>query len=206
MDNKTKITIASSALIAFLVLAYFYLLKNQSNQIHIEDENEEGEMFRINSLIDGNESFTNEMKKKTKHLISKFTHINPDIAQKLVESIQLFQIKPSNAVEDMVVIIENLLDKLYSKNTEFKKWVSSTKDTRNNNEGRLRYCWKIDKYINQEDYHFYMGAISIRNREDHELNVDLDELTNFSGLASGIDAITKIGSIVYPDSSLSNPA
>jgi hypothetical protein len=93
-----------------------------------------------------------------------------------------------NAIEDLAVIMENLLDDYYKKDNAFLSWL---KNRRADLHNLLTYC-KQDKKISDVELQFFLGVKTIRNKEDHTLNQKLDDYLNATGLIVGIGAMSRL--------------
>ena len=93
-------------------------------------------------------------------------------------------------------IIEHLLKVHYQHDSNFQEWLKKEKkklDLHN----LLTFC-NIEKKISEIEYRFYIAVKAIRNKEDHEIDLKLDDYINASGLITAIGGIMKIARMVYP--------
>ena len=124
-------------------------------------------------------------------MAKQFEAIEPNVTIKIAKAIQLIDINQTeNAIEDLAVIMENLLQDYYKKDNGFMSWL---KNRRADLHHLLTYC-KEDKKISDVELQFFLGVKTIRNKEDHTLNQKLDAYLNATGLLVGIGAIVKIAS------------
>ncbi len=197
--NKKDLTITLTvlAVIALFIAVYFYMEDNEK-----EKRIKELEEDRLNLILDSlkrNDNLSAEIKKQIKKLIDDYQSIDKDVSQELTEALQLFQIgQVENAIEDLVKIIGHLLEKYYKDNRDFVKWMKS----RNKNpkmpdvHDLLTYCYEIEKKLNEIEYRFFIAIKTIRNKEDHQVNLKLDNYLNVSGILTAIGAIIKVQKII----------
>ena len=126
-------------------------------------------------------------------LAKQFEGIEPDVTIKIAKAIQLIEINQTeNAIEDLAVIMENLLQDYYKADNSFLAWIKKM-NKKIDLHHLLTYC-KVDQKINDVELQFFLGVKTIRNKEDHTLNQKLDSYLNATGLIVGIGAIVKIAS------------
>lgn len=166
---------------------------NQSLQIE-KQKRKEAEQANVRLIMDSirrQKGFTDAVKYELDLLAKQFEVIEPDITVKISKAIQLIEINQTeNAIEDLAVVMENLLNDYYQKDNGF---VTFLKNRRADLHHLLTYCNK-DKKISDVELQFFLGVKTIRNKEDHTLNQQLDAYLNASGLIVGIGAIVKIAS------------
>ena len=193
--NILIIGIAATAVIAIMVAVYLYF-ENEKNKQKIS-ELEEDKLKLILDSLKRNSNLSDEIKKQLEKLISGFSDIDEKVSNELAQALQLFQIgQIENAIEDLVKIIEHLLTVHYKENISFKKWLKEQKkkfDLHN----LLAFCKQEDK-ITDIEFQFFIAIKTIRNKEDHTLDLKLEDYLNASGLITAIGGIFKIASIVYP--------
>ena len=178
---------------AIIIMAYLYF-ENQK----IKKEKRELEADNLKLIYDSinkNPNFSDEVKHQLEKLVVKFKTINPKISNEIAQALQLIQIgQIENAIEDLAKIIENLLKEHYKEDNNFKTWLGKKKA---DFQSRLEFC-KHEKKINKVEFSFFVAVKTIRNEEDHELDVNLPNYLNASGLIIGIGGIIKVASLVYP--------
>lgn len=200
--NTLIIGLAVVAVIGIVVAVYMYF-KNEKNKEKIV-ELEEDKLKLILDSLKQNPNLSGEIKQQLEKLINGFTDIDEKVSNELAQALQLFQIgQVENAIEDLVKIIEHLLTVHYTDNNGFKTWLKEQKkkfDLHN----LLTFC-KQEKKITEIEFSFFVAIKTIRNKEDHTLDLRLDEYLNASGLIAAIGGIFKIASIVYPKNQLTGP-
>ena len=170
--------------------------ENEKEKKELESDN----LKLIYDSINRNPDFSEEVKRQLENLVKRFEHVNYKISNELVQALQLLQIgHVENAIEDLSKIVENLLKYHYLNNVDFKEWVKNTKGINHDFNGYLTYCYQRDKKITKIEYDFLKATKSIRNAEDHDLDVNLSSWLNASGIAAAIDGIIKISAFVYPE-------
>jgi hypothetical protein len=193
--NALMIGVAGIALVAILVAVYLYLENEKDKQKIVELE--EDKLKLILDSLKRNPDFSEEIKQQLEKLINEFSNIDENVSNELVQALQLFQIgQTENAIEDLVKIIEHLLTVHYKENKGFNFWLKEQKkkfDLHN----LLTFC-KQEEKITEIEFQFFVAIKTIRNKEDHTLNLKLDNYLNASGLITAIGGIFKIASIVYP--------
>lgn len=195
MKSEGKWIVGFVVVAAIVVAVYFYtenkkLLKRNKK---VEEDN----LKLILESISKTHDVSDEAKKQLKEMIPKFEKVNKKISNEIAQSLQLIQIgQVENAIEDLVKIIENLLTEHYKDDKSFLSWLGKRK---NNTHLKLEYC-KIEGKINKVEHDFFVAVKSIRNEEDHELDVNLEKYINDSGLIAAVGGIMKIASLVYPES------
>ncbi len=195
--RELTITLTGIGVIALFIAVYFYMEDNEKKK-RIK-ELEEDRLKLILDSLKRNDDLSAEIKRQIKKLINDYQTIDKDVAQELTEALQLFQIgQVENAIEDLVKIIGHLLEKYYKDNEDFRKWMKS----KNKNPKKpdvhdlLTYCHEIEKEIDEIEYRFFIAIKTIRNKEDHQVNLKLDDYLNVSGILTAIGAITKIQTII----------
>ena len=141
--------------------------------------------FRLNQLnmelrntVDKKENLPDEIKEDLKRLISDFDKLDKNIAEELISISSLIQIneKPK-ALFTLSKVIENLLKKRFNKIKPFVKLIDIA---------------RTENVLSIEECHFANGIRSLRNKEGHELNVQVDEYLTTSSLMIGIGIISKL--------------
>lgn len=154
----------------------------------------EAEQANVRLIMDSirkQKGFTDAVKHELDLLAKQFEAIEPEVTAKIAKAIQLIEINQTeNAIEDLAVVMENLLEDYYKKDSGF---VTFLKNRRADLHHFLTYCNK-DKKISDVELQFFLGVKTIRNKEDHTLNQKLDAYLNATGLIVGIGAIVKIAS------------
>ncbi len=193
--NILIIGIAATAVIAIIIAVYLYF-EDEKNKQKIS-ELEEDKLKLILDSLKRNPNLTDEIKNQLEKLISNFSEIDEKVSNELAQALQLFQIgQIENAIEDLVKIIEHLLTVYYKENIGFEKWLKEQKkkfDLHN----LLTFCKYEDK-ITDIEFQFFIAIKTIRNKEDHTVDLKLDSYLNASGLITAIGGIFKIATIVYP--------
>ncbi len=189
--NKSTIIILVVLVCVFLGAGLYFTNEKLKEERQKRKEAEQANVRLIMDSIRKQKGFSEVVKDELKQLGQQFEAIEPDVTAKIVKAIQLIEINQTeNAIEDLAVIMENLLNDYYSKDNAFKAWL---KNRRADLHNLLAYC-KEDKKINDVELQFFLGVKTIRNKEDHTLNLKLDEYLNATGLIVGIGAIVKIAS------------
>lgn len=154
----------------------------------------EAEQANVRLIMDSirmQKGFTDAVKHELDVLAKQFETLEPNVTVKIAKAIQLIEINQTeNAIEDLAVIMENLLEDYYKKDNGF---IAFLKNRRADLHSLLTYCNK-DKKISDVELQFFLGVKTIRNKEDHTLNLKLDDYLNATGLIVGIGAIVKIAS------------
>ena len=188
--------VATVAVIAILIAAYLYFENNEKNQ-KIKAL-EEDKLKLILDSLKNNPTLSDEVKLQLEKLIASFKNIDEKVSNELAQALQLFQIgQTENAIEDLVKIIEHLLVVHYKEHRDCKAWLKQNKkkfDLHN----LLTFC-RHEQKISDIEFQFYIAIKTIRNKEDHTLDLTLDDYINASGLITAIGGIIKIASIVYPN-------
>lgn len=189
--NKSTIIILVVLVCVFLGAGLYFTNEKLKEERQKRKEAEQANVRLIMDSIRKQKGFSEVVKDELKQLGQQFEAIEPDVTAKIAKAIQLIEINQTeNAIEDLAVIMENLLNDYYSKDNAFKAWL---KNRRADLHNLLSYC-KEDKKINDVELQFFLGVKTIRNKEDHTLNLKLDEYLNATGLIVGIGAIVKIAS------------
>lgn len=181
---------------ALLVAGYLYK-DNQKKSKEIHALHQEREHLKLLlQIVHQNSQFDEQMKRKIERLIAQFEKIDPAVANELAQALQLLQIgQTENAIEDFVKIMEHLLNRKYSTDSAFTAWVRNNKKKKDLHN-LLEYS-KETKFISEIEYTFFIAIKTIRNKEDHTLDLKLDNYLNASGLLTAIGAIMKIGASIY---------
>lgn len=194
MNNKNTLLIV--VLVAAILVAAYLYYENEQNKRRIT-ELEEDKLKLILDSLKRNPDLSAEIKVQIEKLITDFKKVDIKISNELAQALQLLQIgQTENAIEDLVKIIEHLLTVHYKDNKDFHAWLKEQKkkfDLHN----LLTFC-KQEKKINDVEYQFFVAIKTIRNKEDHVVDLQLDNYINASGLITAIGGIFKIASIVYP--------
>lgn len=181
--------------IAILIGAYLYF-KNEELKERIS-EIEDDKLKLILDSLKNNPDISTEIKIQIEKLITDFKTIDEKVSNELVQALQLFQIgQTENAIEDLVKIIEHLLTSHYKDSVSFKNWLKEQKK-KMDLHNLLTFCKKENK-ITEVEYQFFIAIKTIRNKEDHTVDLKLDAYLNVSGLVTAVGGIFKITSIVYP--------
>ncbi len=197
MNNKKTQIISIVAIVALLVAVYFYM-EDQKKRNTIKGLEED----RLRLILDSlrrHKDLSTEVKQQVEKLIADYQKIDIDVAQELTEALQLFQLgHVENAIEDLVKIIGHLLEKHYAENDEFVKWMKSKKKNPKSPDihDLLTFCHQIENKLNKVEFQFFIAIKTIRNKEDHQVNLKLDNYLNASGIITAIGAIIKIQKII----------
>lgn len=199
MNKNTVIGISTIAIvIAFFVIIYLSN-ENKDKNKKIKELEEDKLKLILDSLKSRND-ISDEVKAQIKKLAKQFEKIDRKISNELIQALQLFQIgQVENAIEDLVKIIEHLLIKFYADKTDFKDWCKEKK--RNFKQPKLADLLEYslnDNKIHTIEHKFFIAIKEIRNKEDHTLDLTLDEYLNTSGIITAIGAIVKFSELVYP--------
>lgn len=188
--NKNTIIIL---IVVIVLMGAGLFVMNQSLQFE-KQKRKEAEQANVRLIMDSirrQKGFTDAVKHELDLLAKQFEAIEPDVTAKIAKAIQLIEINQTeNAIEDLAVVMENLLEDYYKKDNGF---VTFLKNRRADLHHLLTYCNK-DKKISDVELQFFLGVKTIRNKEDHTLNQKLDAYLNATGLIVGIGAIVKIAS------------
>lgn len=196
MNKNQKIVVGAGfvAVAAILIALYFYF--QSQGEKKKRKITEEDNLKLILDSIHQNNNLTNEVQRQLEKLVDKFKTINPKISNEIAQALQLIQIgQIENAIEDLAKIIENLLKEHYKEDDNYKTWLGKRKA---DFQSRLEFC-KHEKKINKVEFSFFIAVKTIRNEEDHELDMNLPDYLNASGLIIGIGGIFKLASMVYPN-------
>lgn len=185
-----------TAIGGILVAGYLYAENKRQKRV-IKELNDEREHLKLLiTVIKNSNQFDENVKKQIEALISKFDDIDPRIANELAQTLQLLQIgQVENAIEDLVKIMEYLLERKYSTDSDFKSWLKENKKKKDLHN-LLEYS-KYTQFISEIEFSFFNAIKTIRNKEDHTLDLKLDQYINASGLLTAIGAIMKIGANVF---------
>lgn len=193
--NIFVLGIATVTVIAIIVAVCLYC-ENHMNKQRIK-ELEEDKLKLILDSLKQNTNLSKEIKQQLEKLINGFADIDEKVSNELAQALQLIQIgQTENAIEDLVKIIEHLLTVHYKEHHEFKVWLKEQKK-RFDLHNLLIFC-KQENKITDIEFQFYIAIKTIRNKEDHMIDLKLDDFLNASGLITAIGGILKIASIVYP--------
>ena len=193
--NALVIGVAAISVVAIIIAVYLYW-ENEKNRQKIA-ELEEDRLKLILDSLKRNPNLSDEIKHQIEKLIIGFADIDEKVSNELAQALQLFQIgQTENAIEDLVKIIEHLLTVHYKEDNGFKDWLKDQKK-KQDLHNLLTFCKKEEK-ISEVEFQFFIAIKTIRNKEDHTLDLKLDDYLNASGLITAIGGIFKIVSIVYP--------
>ncbi len=174
-----------------LVGAYFF---NRNKQLSLENSYLKEQQKHLRLLIQTVKESSRcdyQMKREILRLIDHFKDIDEKIANELAQSLQLLQIgQTENAIEDLVKIMENILEQKYKSDSNFIDWLKEKK-RRLSLHNLLEYA-KISETIDEIEFRFFIAVKTIRNKEDHTLDLKLDRYLNASGLITCIGAIMKL--------------
>jgi len=194
--KDTTLAIVTVIAVTAIIVAVILYHENQKKKERIF-ELEEDNLKLILDWIKSNETISEEIQSQLTKLVEDFKPIDSKVSNELVQAIQLYQIgQRENAIEDLVKIIEHLLTIHYKDNEEFISWLKERKK-QVSLHNQLEFC-KHEKKISQIEYQFFVAIKTIRNKEDHTLDLTLDDHINYSGLIAAIGGIMKLSNIVYP--------
>lgn len=203
-SNRNALLIGVGALAVIGIIIAVYLYNENENRKQKIAELEEDKLKLILDSLKRNSNLSEEIKQQLEKLINDFAVIDEKVSNELAQALQLFQIgQIENAIEDLVKIIEHLLTVHYKEDKGFNIWLKEQKkkfDLHN----LLTFC-KQENKISEIEFQFYVAIKTIRNKEDHTLDLNLDEYLNASGLITAIGGIFKIASIVYPNKQTAKP-
>ncbi|RYY41659.1 MAG: hypothetical protein EOO08_00580 [Chitinophagaceae bacterium] len=197
MATKVTFKVNSTAVLIIGALILFYLyLENLKSKEKIRELQEDKLKLMLDALKN-NDSLSDELRRQFSKLIVSFQKVDNTVSNELMQALQLYQIgQVENAIEDLVKIMEHLLKKHYEHSDGFKAWLKEQKK-RFDLHGMLGFC-KHEKKINDVEYNFFLAIKAIRNKEDHEVDYQIDPFLGASGLIAGIGAIFKLATLVYP--------
>lgn len=185
---------------AILVAAHLYF-ENIKKERKIKELEEDKIKIILDSLKQ-HKNLSNEIREQIEKLILEFESIDSRISNELAQALTLIQIgQPENAIEDLVKIMEHLLTEHYKNSPSCKAWLKQ-QNKKFDLHNLLTFC-KTENKINAIEFQFFIAIKTIRNKEDHTIDLNLDSYLNTSGLITAIGAIFKISSIVYPKQNLS---
>jgi len=189
---------AVAAIVGIVVIAYLiYENVNKNKKIK---ELEEDKLKLLLASLRNNSNLSDEIIQQIEKMIIKFETIDKRVSNELVQALQLLQIgQVENAIEDLVKIIEHLLEEHHKEDANFKKWLGKANKTLHKH---LEFC-KKEKKITEIEYQFFIAIKTIRNKEDHTLDLKLDKYLNASGLITAIGGIIKLTELAYPNNRLS---
>lgn len=200
--NKNTVAfgwMAMATVIAIFVAVYLYF-ENEEKEKKIA-ELEEDKLKLILDSLKRNPDLSAELKFQIEKLIEEFRDVDVKISNELAQALQLLQIgQTENAIEDLVKIMEHLLNVHYKSDPAFKKWIKQEKK-KPDLHNLLMFC-KTEQKIDDIEFQFFIAIKTIRNKEDHTLDLKLDNYINVSGLVTAIGGIFKLASIVYPKKKL----
>lgn len=189
--NKNSTIIIVLIICVLLGTGFAFTYKSLQEEKKKRKAAEQANIRLIINSIQRQKGFSEVVKQELGLLAERFKTIDPDITNKIAKAIQLININQTeNAIEDLAVIMENLLEEYYRNDNAFSKWL---KNRRADLHNLLTYC-KIDKKIDEIELQFFLGVKTIRNKEDHKLNLNLADYLKATGLLVGIGAIVKIAS------------
>ncbi|MEZ5016040.1 MAG: hypothetical protein R2800_03250 [Flavipsychrobacter sp.] len=208
--NTIVITTSILTLVAFAVAFYLYV-ENRKKKESISKLEEENHLLEANNLklildsLNNTPNISDEIKRQLKLLIDKYKNIDKGISNELAQALQLIQIgQPENAIEDLVKIMEHLLKKYYSNNKGFHSYCKKEKKnaSRPHLHDLLTYC-QSEKKISEIEYKFFIAIKEVRNKEDHTIDLKLENYLTESGIITAMGAIMKISMWVYPNKQIS---
>ncbi len=198
-DNEKKVIIIGAAAVAVVAIAIaIYLYCEHERDKKRIAELEEDKLKLILDSLKHNSSLSEEVKRQLEKMIDQFNNVDKKISNELAQALQFFQIgKVEDAIRDLVKIIEHLLTAHYENDSKFKTWLKEKK-AKFDLHNLLTFC-KEEGKISEIEFRFYLAIKTIRNKEVHTIDLNLDGYLNASGLIAAIGAILKIASIVYPN-------
>ena len=193
-----------NGLLLLLIAAAFLI----SGYLYFEDKKKKREKVKtleiniIISSLKNQPNFSTEIKSQIENLIYNFKNIDNKVSNELAQVLQLINIGQfENAIEDLSKIMEYLLSTYYKNNQQYKEWLKGKRPTDLHN--LLSFC-KEEQIINDIEYQFFIAIKTIRNKEDHCVDLQIDKYLNVAGLITGIGGVMKIATIVYKKKQLSN--
>ncbi len=195
--NKNTLIITIVVVCILLGIGLYFANQALQEERQKRKEAEQANVRLIMDSIRTQKGFTEAVKHELDLLAKQFEAIEPDVTAKIAKAIQLIEINQTeNAIENLAVVMETLLKDYYKKNNAFLAWIKKM-NRRIDLHHLLTYC-KEDKKINDVEFQFFLGAKTIRNKEDDTLNQKLDDYINATGLIVGIGATVKIASFWKP--------
>ncbi|MBK7682267.1 MAG: hypothetical protein IPJ26_07260 [Bacteroidetes bacterium] len=120
------------------------------------NKRKEAEQKNVRLIMDSirrQKGFTDAIKHELDLLAKQFEAIEPDVTVKIAKAIQLIEINQTeNAIEDLAVVMENLLEDYYKKDNGF---ITFLKNRRADLHHLLTYCNK-DKKISDVELQFFL--------------------------------------------------
>lgn len=140
---------------------------------HIKKINQE-----LVETIDKKDSLPTEVKESLKKLIEDYEFLDENIRDELKQISNLISIdeKPK-AIFSLSKIIENLLKLILESNKSFHVLIEMAKN---------------ENVFSKEEYHFANGIRELRNKEGHELNVQIDNYLSVTSLMFGFGLVSKL--------------
>ena len=179
---------------AVLVGGYLYNRNRKLVRENYELKEQQRHLKILIHTIKESSQFNNQMKQEILWLIDYFKNLDEKIANELAQALQLLQIgQTENAIEDLVKIMENILEQKYKSKKSFGEWLRNTKK-KLNLHNMLEYAKKCED-IDEVEFKFFVAVKTIRNKEDHTLDLKLADYLNASGLITCIGAIMKLGQV-----------
>lgn len=184
------------AIVAVIIAIYLYA-NNQEKDRQIE-ELKEDKLKLILENLKKNRSLSDEVKRQIEKLCLEYKEIDIRVSNELAQALQLLQLNQiENAIEDLAKIMENLLKKHYTDNTEFISWVKTKKGSKITLKNLLIFCRNKNK-IMEIECSFFVAIKSIRNAEAHELDLRNHTYLNISGIIAAAGGIIKLSMLVHP--------
>lgn len=192
--NKNTLLIVIAVLCVLMAIGFFAMNEELKAEKEKRLKAEQANVRLIMDSIRRQKGFTESVKIELENLSKQFETTEPNVTNKIAKAIELIEINQTeNAIEDLAVIMENLLNDYYQKDTGFMAWMKKIKKNRADLHHLLTYS-KEDNKISEVELQFFLGVKTIRNKEDHTLNQKLDHYLSATGLIVGIGAIVKIAS------------
>ena len=200
--NKKDVAISLLIVVGIVIICCVLMERSKG----IEDENstlkkklrevEADRILVIQDNVKRNPEISDVIENQLLDLIKRFSSVSAKVAYEIHQSLELFQLgRKEDAIASLAKIMENLLKYHYSNHSGFKEWFTKKSTSFHD---YLDYCHLQDKKISKVEFQFYHAVKTIRNAEAHELDINLEDNINSSGLLSAISGITKLSSLGYP--------
>lgn len=152
----------------------------------IDNANKSRENQALRKRIKESENLSGEIKRQLEELINSNKDVSPEILQELAQIVKLLEInQDTTAILKLAKIIENLLERLYSKTTEFKSYIKEKGHSKPVFQDYLDFA-KKEKVVTSEDYHLLAIMKSIRNEEAHSLSIRKEKFSVLAAFIAGI--------------------
>lgn len=168
------ISVSASILIVVLVL----VLRDKNKKIKAsKNENKDLKIDRVQLLKDlaENSILPSESKKVLIKIGKEMENSDKKVSEEIKKVLTLINNKMMpEALFKLVKILDNILENSYSETDEYKEWQTKNKEKTNLIYSILNFI-KHKKIINHEEFHTVALVKELRNKEAHELNVELSK-------------------------------